>query len=239
MNKLIIAVGIVLIMSGCSSAGENHSESSTNSEASSITVNSSKESSVESTPSIKKSKQSSSDTESSSAKPGGASTGGIIEKSESKDSTTLDAITNEIPLVPQKSDIESGFTLETDPVLQGVEERMRQAETIGIPNDVAIHFTGMTLNETDKTQAIFILVNLTPMTMKNIKMTISFSNTANEVILDKASFVLSEDKFGIFKPNTAMPVYIDIPKEKEEIFNNLKDFNEMIYSIDSFEHEEI
>ncbi len=239
MKQLMIAVGIALIMSGCSSAGENNSESSTNSEVSSITVDSSKESAIESTPSIEESKQSSSDTESNSAKPGGAGTGGAIEKSESKDSTSLDAISEEIPLVPQKSDIENGFTIETDPVLQGVEERMRQAETIGIPNDVAIHFTGMTLNETDKTQAIFILVNLTPMTMKNIKMTISFSNTANEVILDKAPFVLSEDRFGIFKPNTAMPVYIDIPKEKEEIFNNLKDFNEMIYSIDSFDYEEI
>lgn len=141
--------------------------------------------------------------------------------------------------MPQKADRESGFTLENDTVLQGINERMKEAEVIGIPDDVAIHFTGMVLNETEKTQAVFILVNLTKMTMKNIKMTISFSNTENEIILDKASFDLTQDRFGLFEPNTAMPVYIDIPEDKKEIFNQLKDFSEMVYSIDSFEYEEV
>ncbi|MGB3161228.1 MAG: hypothetical protein WBA84_08275 [Carnobacterium sp.] len=237
MKKLMIAVGIALIMSGCNAVEENNSASS-NASIVSSEVKTSTEKGDNS--SVSESISSNSNTKKDSSKPSGAGAGaGAIEKSENKESSSLDATTSEIPLVPQKSDIENGFTLENDPILQGVEERMRQAETIGIPNDVAIHFTGMTLNESEKTQAIFILVNLTPITMKNINMTISFSNTAGEIILDKAPFVLSEDRFGIFEPNTAMPVYIDIPKEKEEIFTNLKDFNEMIYSIDSFDYEEI
>ncbi|WP_034550355.1 hypothetical protein [Carnobacterium funditum] len=239
MEKLMLIVGISLIMSGCNLAGENNTDSSNSSVVSSITKEGFEESAIESASSSMESKQSSADTTTDSSEPGGAGTGGIVENSEKNDSNILDITTDEIPLVPQKSDIENGFTLESDPVLQEVEERMRQAEKIGIPNDVAIHFTGMTLNESGKTQAIFILVNLTNRTMKNINMTISFSNTVDEVILDKATFVLSEDRFGIFKPNTAMPVYIDIPKETEEIFNDLKDFNEMIYTIDSFDYEEI
>lgn len=75
--------------------------------------------------------------------------------------------------------------------------------------------------------------------MKNINITINFSNTVNEVILDKSSFFLSEDRFGIFELNTAMPVYIEIPEELKAIFNNLKDFEEIRYSIDSFDYEAI
>ena len=174
MKKLMIAVGIALIISGCSSAEENNSDSSNSSEVSSEVEMSSKKENI---PSISESIQSSSDTTKDSTKPSGAGAG-ALEKSDNKESSSLNATTSEIPLVPQKSDIENGFTLENDPILQGVEERMRQAETIGIPNDVAIHFTGMTLNESEKTQAIFILVNLTSITMKNINMKVSFSNTA-------------------------------------------------------------
>lgn len=222
MKKLMIIIGFMFLTIGCTPIGEDSIDSAT--------------SSVESTYSEMDLNQSNSELRKDSSNTKGVGSG---EDAKDKDSTTLKPTVSEIRLVPQKADRESGFTLENDTVLQGINERMKEAEVIGIPDDVAIHFTGMVLNETEKTQAVFILVNLTKMTMKNIKMTISFSNTENEIILDKASFDLTQDRFGLFEPNTAMPVYIDIPEDKKEIFNQLKDFSEMVYSIDSFEYEEV
>ncbi|WP_414840170.1 hypothetical protein [Carnobacterium sp. TMP28] len=232
MKKLMVIVGIVLIMSGCSSSIENNLGSLNNSKPSPIQP----KSSAKANSSIVQSNLSDSDNQKDFFTINGVE---AIDNSENKNSDTLNRAASDIILVPQKADLENGFTVENDPVLQGIEERMNQAEKIGLPNDVAIHFTGMVLNETDKMQAIFILVNLTDVRMKNINMTISFSNTMNDVILDESPFFLSEDRFGVFELNTAMPIYIEIPEESKTIFNNLKDFDEMRYSIDSFDYEEI
>lgn len=232
MKKLMIIISMMLLTSGCNLVGRGNTDSSTSSAISSTPL----DSSVKSTSSVIKPNQPNSKVPKGSPSPEEA---GAIEDIENVDSAVLKPTADEIRLVPQKADRENGFTLETDPVLQEIDERMRQAETVGIPNDVAIHFTRIVLNETEETQVVFILVNLTNSTMKNIKMTISFSNTENEIILDKALFDLSEDRFGLFEPNTAMPVYIDIPEDTKEIVNQLKDFKEMNYSIDSFKYEEI
>ncbi|MCA9765438.1 MAG: membrane lipoprotein lipid attachment site-containing protein [Carnobacterium sp.] len=232
MKKLMAALGIVFILSGCSPSIESNLDSLNNSKSSPTSLSSS----AETISSITESKQLNSDNQKSFLNKDGVE---AIDDSENKNPDTSEIFINDIELVPQKADLENGFTVENDPVLQGIEERMRQSEKIGLPNDVAIHFTGMVLNENDKMQAIFILVNLTDVRMKNINMTISFSNTMNEVILDKSPFFLSEDRFGIFELNTAMPIYIEIPEESRIIFNNLKEFDEMQYSIDSFDYEEI
>ncbi|WP_192988179.1 hypothetical protein [Carnobacterium mobile] len=244
MKKWMVIIGAAFLMAGCDMVGNKGNDSSNSSAASEKTAVSSesmavKESSSSETQSEVSSEESimeSSTVNEDSSE--GAGAGGNLRESKGGSSSETEKTANEIPLVPQKSDIENGFTLETDPVLQEIETRIKSADSIGIPNDVAIHFTGMYLNETGKTQAIFILVNLTEISMTNIQMSISFSNTSDEVILDKKALSLTEDKFGILEPNTAMPLYVDIPKEKEDIFYDLKDFSEMVYSIDSFDYEE-
>lgn len=243
MKKLMVVLGIAFLMAGCDLMGGGSDSTETSSAVTSestIESQSSSEvsqSSVSSDSSINESMTSSDSSTTDTTKGEGAGAGGNIQNPKNDSSETA-PIENDITLVPQKSDIENGFTLESDPVLQEIEARIQGADSVGIPNDVAIHFTGMYLGEAGKTQAIFILVNLTKIAMTNIELTVSFSNTSGDVILDKAPFSLSEDKFGILEPNTAMPIYLDIPVEAEDTFYNLQDFNEMVYSIDSFDYEE-
>ena len=222
MKKLVALLGVSALLVGCDLMGGT-TEESQNSETSESSVESS-EASVESSESSTESSSESS-TESSSSE--SEDTGGEVSASE-------------FPLVPQKSEIDQGFTLEDDPLLQEIQTRMDQTEELGIENDVAIHFTGLFLGEQgqDNVKAVFIMVNRTDMAMTNIDMTVSMSTVDGDVILDSAPFTLTEDVLGILEPGTTMPAYFDIPMESQEAFFSVSNLENVTYSIDSFDFEE-
>lgn len=217
MKKLVALLGVSALLAGCDLMGGT-TEESQNSETSESSV---EESSVESSESSVESSESSSNSSES------EDTGGEVSASE-------------FPLVPQKSEIDQGFTLENDPLLQEIQTRMGQTEELGIENDVAIHFTGLFLGEQgqDNVKAVFIMVNRTDMAMTNIDMTVSMSTVDGDVILDSAPFTLTEDTLGILEPGTTMPAYFDIPMESQEAFFSVSNLENVTYSIDSFDFEE-
>lgn len=223
MKKLVALLGVAALLAGCDLMGGT-TEESQESESSESSVESSVESSESS---VEESSESSS----------AASSEASSNESES---TNGEVATSEFPLVPQKSEIDEGYTLENDPLLQEIQTRMGQTEELGIENDVAIHFTGLFLGEQgqDNVQAVFIMVNRTDMAMTNINLTVSMSTVDGEVILDKAPFVLSEDAFGILEPDTTMPAYFKIPMESQEAFFSVSNLENVTYSIDSFEYDE-
>lgn len=157
----------------------------------------------------------------------------------SSSSATSETTSNtEIQLVPQQMELDQNLTLENDSVLQEIEMRMNESEEIGIENDVAIHFTGMYLGEEGSMQAIFIIVNRMDVAMTNIQLSISFSTVNGDVILDSAPFNLTEESFGVLEPETAMPIYLNIPPENEEAFFSTTNMEDLIYTIDEFDFEE-
>lgn len=160
------------------------------------------------------------------------------EESMTSSDMTSETTDMSIPLVPQKMELDQDLTLENDSVLQEIEMRMAETAELGIENDVAIHFTGMYLGETGAMQAIFIIVNRMDMAMTNIDITISFSTVNGDVILDKSKYSLTEDSFGVLEPDTAMPIYLDIPPENEEAFFSTSNMEDLIYTIDEFDFDE-
>ncbi|MBM6613957.1 hypothetical protein JTF06_03475 [Desemzia sp. RIT804] len=219
MKKLVALLGVSVLLAGCDLMGGT-TEESQESESSESSIESSVESSESS---VEESSESSTESSSSASE----SSGGEVS-------------TSEFPLVPQKSEIDQGYTLESDPLLQEIQTRMDQTEELGIENDVAIHFTGLFLGEQgqDNVQAVFIMVNRTDMAMTNINLTVSMSTVDGEVILDSAPFVLSEDEFGILEPDTTMPAYFRIPMDSQEAFFSVSNLENVTYSIDSFEYDE-
>ncbi|WP_277631051.1 hypothetical protein [Atopococcus tabaci] len=145
---------------------------------------------------------------------------------------------HEIVLVPQESDIEAGFTVETDETLSQLQQLLNNTEEVGIEGDVAIHNSGLYLEYPEGLSAVFVIVNRTPVAMKNIKMDISFSSNGGTVFLDEKSYHLSEQSFGVLEPNTAMPLYFTIPVELTDQFLAIEDIQATDYSIDSFDFEE-
>lgn len=225
MKKVLTLLGAVMVLAGCDLMGGD-SDTTTSSESSSTVATS------ETMASSEMSSESSAAASSESSIIGTQET--IIDSSNA-DATTTDM---EIPLVPQQMELDQGLTLENDSVLQEIEMRIAESEEIGIENDVAIHFTGMYLGEEGNMQAIFIIVNRMDVAMTNIDITISFSTVNGDVILDKAPFYLTEESFGVLEPDTAMPIYLNIPPENEEAFFSTSNMDDLVYTIDSFDFDE-
>lgn len=224
MKKIVALFGAVILLAGCDFIGGG-----------SETTSSSESSSTATSESMMSSEMSSESSEVASSQTGIIGTEESMVDSSAADDATTDMV---IPLVPQKMEIDQGLTLESDSVLQEIEMRMAESEDIGIENDVAIHFTGMYLGEAGEMQAIFIIVNRMDVAMTNIDITISFSTIDGDVILDKAPFYLTEESFGVLEPETAMPIYLNIPPENEDAFFSTSDINNLVYTIDEFDFEE-
>lgn len=222
MKKWALLLGVSAFLAGCDMMG-GATEESQPSESSESSAESSESTSTEESSQASSSSEVSSETNSSETASGSGET-----------------VSTQFPLVPQKSEIDQGFTLENDELLQEIQVRMSQTPELGIENDVAIHFTGLFLGEQgqDNVQAVFIVVNRTDMAMTNIDLTVSMSTTDGAVILDKAPFTLTEDSFGILEPDTVMPAYFKIPMENQETFFSVSDLSKVTYSIDSFDFDE-
>lgn len=221
MKKWVSLLGVSIFLVGCDLMGgtaEEESSASSTSETSESSAESSEASMQESSEST---------SESSSA-------------ASSESSATAEPVATQFPLVPQSSELDQGITLENDPLLQQIQSKMAQTDELGIENDVAIHFTGLYIGEqgTDTAQAVFIIVNRTGMAMTNIDLSISMSTINGDVILDSKAFSLTEDSFGVFEPDTVMPLYLAIPIDKQNLFFSISNIDEITYSIDTFDFEE-
>ncbi|WP_373471718.1 hypothetical protein [Carnobacterium alterfunditum] len=223
MKKILILLGTVVVLAGCDLIGGGETTPSSESNSSAMSS-----SSATSTETMMSSEIASSESSLVSS-----------EESISSSSASSERISDmEIPLVPQKMELDQNLTLENDSVLQEIEIRMKESKELGIENDVAIHFTGMYLGERGNMQAIFIIVNRMDMAMTNIDITISFSTVNGATILDKAQFYLTEESFGVLEPDTAMPMYLKIQPENEEAFFSTSNMDDLIYTIDEFDFEE-
>lgn len=227
MKKIVLLLGAVIVLAGCDFIGGGETTTSS-SESSSIAMSSSSASSNETMMSSEIASESSAMASSESS---------IVSSEESMSSSSETISDMEIPLVPQKMELDQNLTLENDSVLQEIEIRMKKSEELGIENDVAIHFTGMYLGEKGNMQAIFIIVNRMDVAMTNIDITISFSTINGATILDEAQFYLTEESFGVLEPNTAMPMYLKIQSENEEAFFSTSNMDDLIYTIDEFDFE--
>lgn len=219
MKKWIGILGLSVFLVGCDLMGGDAEEESSSASVSESSVESSEESSAASS-------EASSESSSAATTPE-SNAGGEVS-------------TAEFPLVPQNSELDKGITLENDPLLQQIQDKMAQTPELGIENDVAIHFTGLFLGEqgTETAQAVFIIVNRTDMAMTNIDLSISMSTVNGDVILESAPFSLTEENFGVLEPDTVMPIYLAVPIDNQESFFNITNINDVTYTIDSFEFDE-
>ena len=170
-------------------------------------------------------------------------TGGEDSISENNTGGTESSIdpVDAILFVPQKSDLESGFTVENDSALQELEQLIlnEEVENIGVEDDVAIQFTGLYLEGENTTDAILIIVNKTEMTMTNMSFKMSLGTSSGEMVLEDHEIGLTEDVFGVLEPNTAMPLYVTIDQGKKELLLQLVRERQEIISLDDFQFQEI
>lgn len=168
-------------------------------------------------------------------------TSSINQEAFSNKEVSSDDLSSSVLFVPQKSDIDQGFTVENDEALKEMEKLILETDSdeLGIEGDVAIQFTGLYLEGEDTTNVIFLIINKTDITMVNMEFELSMGTADDGFVIQRHPIRLTEDVFGVLETNTAMPLYITIKSDKKELLYGLiKERNEKI-TLEGFIYEEI
>ncbi|GAA0367293.1 hypothetical protein GCM10008932_19100 [Alkalibacterium iburiense] len=135
---------------------------------------------------------------------------------------------------------ETSFMLgENDLILMQLQELINNTAEVGTEGDIVIHWTGIyeySMTE-ENGDAIFLIVNRTGENVKNIELGIEFTDANGNVILQDERFYLSEEEFGILADQTIMPLYLEIPEDKEQFMIGLEDVNQAYYAFEYFDAE--
>jgi len=146
-----------------------------------------------------------------------------------------------ITFVPQKSDLDAGLSIESDETLAelaGIIETTDYSE-IGTEDDVAIQYTGLYYQTEGSIQPIFLLTNKTNQSYTNMDMMVSFKSAEGEPVFEQEKFHLSEEEFGVLRPNTSMPLYLTIEPSKLEVLKEMTKTRDEEISIDYFDFESV
>lgn len=165
----------------------------------------------------------------------GNSSGGRVR---SQENTNPD--TQNLTFVPTASQVEEGIQVDEHLVLSQIQEMIDLTPEVGIEGDVVIHWTGIYESSPteDNGHAVFVIVNRSGTDFFNIELGIQFSDLNNNMILSGERFFLSEEEFGILEDQTIMPLYIEIPKERELYVYGVLDVSQANYEFEHFEAEE-
>lgn len=126
----------------------------------------------------------------------------------------------EFEFVLQQSDIESGLSPENDDALRLLAEMVENdSENIGEEGTIEVQYTDIYLQISDGLFGVFILSNRTEEAITNIGMhvTMEFSG---QVVLEELPIWLSHEHFGVLEPDTAMPLYVEIPPDQHTVFQD-------------------
>lgn len=145
----------------------------------------------------------------------------------------------DLTFVPTQTQEEEGKSLENDLILMQLQELINNTAEVGTEGDIVIHWTGIyeySMTE-ENGDAIFLIVNRTGENVKNIELGIEFTDANGNVILQDERFYLSEEEFGILADQTIMPLYLEIPEDKEQFMIGLEDVNQAYYAFEYFDAE--
>lgn len=154
--------------------------------------------------------------------------------------TAANESSEELTFVPTLDQSNEGEDSYNSLILSQLEELISQSPEVGIEGDVAIHWTGIyEYSTTEKNgQAVFVIVNRSGMDYSNIELGITFTDMNQNVILEEERFFLDEESFGVLEDQTIMPLYLEVPQDKEHFIQGVLDVNNAQYLFNYFQAED-
>lgn len=128
-----------------------------------------------------------------------------------------------------------------DFTLLHVEQVVDLAAAEAADNDISIFWTGVAeqVPEEGGFVGIFLLSNRTGTNFENIEFGFTFEDELGNVVFENQLIRLDAEEFGVFRSDTIMPVYIDIPEEGENTFLGIIEQYHAMYRFESWEADEV
>ncbi len=136
-----------------------------------------------------------------------------------------------------KVDEDAGVTVDTDKNYQSLNEIIKNNPQLGTPNDFSLHPITFDGDSSQGTQTLFFLgINRIDKTIKNLNFDITLGTDQGDYVWNKMNVDVSENIIGVFEPNQAIPILLDVTEEQFEVYQSLTDEN-IIFELDDFTFE--
>lgn len=151
-----------------------------------------------------------------------------------------------------RQDIEDGNVPELElvipPVIQNnpqsaeikellTDKLLNPAKGLSIEEDMTLHWTGVTAEDPDGSlSTLFLVTNRTGQDKENFSLTMNFSDSEGEPILEAHELQFSAEEYGVLPDQGLMPVFVEIPSDRASVLTNILDGHaDPDYSIVSFQ----
>ncbi len=139
-----------------------------------------------------------------------------LAEGEEKEDLTLQVL---------KVDEEDGITIENNEFYQAIQAEIENDPKMGDQDDFSLLPLDVAYFEDDSISLMFLAINRLKDPIKNIAFDLTLGNQDGEYIFENYEIDLTEDYIGVLEKNGAIPFFVDINEEDEEIFSTLTDEN--------------
>ncbi len=139
-----------------------------------------------------------------------------LAEGEEKEDLTLQVL---------KVDEEDGITIENNEFYQAIQAEIENNPKMGDQDDFSLLPLDVAYFEDDSISLMFLAINRLKDPIKNIAFDLTLGNQDGEYIFENYEIDLTEDYIGVLEKNGAIPFFVDITEEDEEIFSTLTDEN--------------
>ncbi|WP_062050948.1 hypothetical protein [Bacillus sp. JCM 19034] len=132
----------------------------------------------------------------------------------------LDGKMEPLQLHVNKVDQETGVTIEDHPLYADINQLVTAEPEMGIPNDFSV--VPLDIYIADGASSLFFLaINRLDVPLTNVSFELTLGNIDEEFVFDHTPIYLSEEEFGVLEPNYALPFFLDLTSEGEELYESL------------------
>lgn len=156
------------------------------------------------------------------------------DSSGKEPATSEDELTFKIP----KQNSDKGQTIENNQLMANLKQLVDENPSIGFENDVTVLYSQLHEKSEDQLLAYFFIINRTNTTMENLSFIFNYGNKNGEKVWDREQYRISSEVFGTFEPFTVIPMTMEVPAGKEELFLSITEKN-IQTSIENFHYEKV
>lgn len=135
-----------------------------------------------------------------------------------------------------KQNSDKGQTIENNKLMASLKQLVDENPSIGFENDVTVLYSQLHEKSENQLLAYFFIINRTNIAMENLSFVFNYGNTDGEKVWDREQYRISSEVFGTFEPFTVIPMTMEVPAGKEELFLSITEKNTQT-SIENFHYE--
>lgn len=150
-----------------------------------------------------------------------------VNNVEASDDMTESA-SEDLTLQLLKVDEEDGITIDDNEIYQAIQAEIDSDPKMGVPNDFSLFPFDVVYFDDGGITLLFLAINRLDKPIRNMAFDLTLGNEDGDYIFEDTEVDLPENLIGTLEVDGAIPFYLDITEEDEELFYTLDQENVLL-----------